>query len=302
MNFLIILCTFILSFQLYSQSFDLSYFAQNVCANKNGKVICGGNKELSKKYRLKSTKVTSFAIGFGTGCAIIKNNQLKCWGYPKNKIISHQPRKNKGYTKVVVSRLHACAIKNEKLDCWGINFNNFGYTLVPKGLQNVKDVFQSDFNTCALLNNSQLKCWGADFSGLNDPLLKSVRHLAMQSSKACGIDQSSQLICWGIAFSSEERKKIQLHFQDFLSAHKLSQIAMGVDNICLVAHTGEIKCYGGNTFGNLDIPANLPQVKKLAISSASSKGICAQHTKGFTCWGGAGSWSKNVTRFLNSIL
>ncbi len=284
-----------------SLDFEFSSFVQNACILKNGIIKCAGDIELKSKYQLKKRGVTSFKLGSGTGCAIINDNQLKCWGYPGNKVVLNQPKKNKGYAQVDVSRLHACAVKKGRVNCWGIDFNGFGFTTPPEKLRKVKKVFTTDFNTCAQLKDNSIRCWGADFTGIINPEIKKVKLLALKSTKACAINIQSKLRCWGIDFSEQERKKIIKHFTGFISQYEVNQIAIGNSNICLTSLSGRIKCYGNNDYGNLKIPSDLKRVKKVLIAGPAHLGICAQHLNSFTCWGGRKNWSQKVTRYLNNL-
>jgi alpha-tubulin suppressor-like RCC1 family protein len=136
-------------------------------------------------------------------CALLQNNQLKCWGHKdyigQESSVNHvgdalgevasQPLINFGLGRTVkkfsCKHAHVCAIlDNNQLKCFGWNqhgqlgrghvaiVGNASYQMgdflpsVELGTDRYAiDIFASYHNTCAVLDNNDVKCWGLNNNG-----------------------------------------------------------------------------------------------------------------------------------------
>lgn len=89
--------------------------------------------------------VTKFSLGTSHACAILDNNDLKCWGAGGNGRL--------GYGNTTAK---------------GDNANEMGDNLLPVNLgtgRTAVEVAAGGSHTCALLDNASVKCWGNGASG-----------------------------------------------------------------------------------------------------------------------------------------
>lgn len=154
-------------------------------------------------------------------------------------------------------------------------------------------VFAGGFQTCILNELGQVICWGRNTSGqlgqgtktaLNKkpaetPIVKfesdiTVSQLAVGDSHTCAIVSSSQtagqVVCWGsndngrLGIGDLTTQLLQPTNSKVLSAVNLGldengdkeeaiSIAAGFEHTCALTKTGKVKCWGGNTSGQLGI-------------------------------------------------
>lgn len=143
------------------------------------------------------------STGYGSTCAILDNDQLKCWGSNNFGQLGYDDTVSRGTNPgdmaalnyvdlgvgatakdISVGSAHACVIlNNDQLKCWGLNdYGQLGYDdTINRGVnagemaslsyvnvgagRTVKKVSAGKLQTCAILDNDQLKCWGSNFYG-----------------------------------------------------------------------------------------------------------------------------------------
>ena len=94
----------------------------------------------------------------------------------------------------------------------------------------VKDVSCGYAHCCALLENHAVKCWGANRSGqlgLGDTVVRGVNLSEMGS---------------------------HLPYVDLGAPNLVEKIQLGSTSSCALLRSGEVKCWGGNHFGQLALP------------------------------------------------
>lgn len=149
-------------------------------------------------------KVKALAAGDDITCAILENNQVKCWGVPDGTRLGY----GKGVFDQVVDRLpflrfpkgktvetltlgvyHACALFTDKtVGCWGDgSYGQLGDAVAPddcppntpvdmlcRGTPPQRSlelggaalaVVSTGYGTCVLVKGGGIKCWGADTCG-----------------------------------------------------------------------------------------------------------------------------------------
>ena len=142
----------------------------------------------------------SVAAGYDFTCALLDNNQVKCWGYNGYGNLGHGNTTHRGdhgnemgdslpyvdlgagrsATAITAGDYHACAILNDgAVKCWGYNGNGqlgqgdrahrgdgggeLGDALpsVDLGAGRTAQIIEGGaYHTCAILDNGEMKCWG----------------------------------------------------------------------------------------------------------------------------------------------
>jgi alpha-tubulin suppressor-like RCC1 family protein len=199
-------------------------------------------------------------------CAVFTNNQAKCWGYNGYGELGYDDTANRGHTiGTVPSALpyinlglgrsikqletgggHSCAIlDNDKIKCWGKNdmgqlgyedtiqrgdnageMAALGYVDLGAGLVPKKLALGSD-HSCVLFTNEKIKCWGA----------------VTANGNADWLHRGTLLGSMGDA----------LPFVNYGSSFKVLDIYAGGSGTCVVLEDNSVKCWGGNSYGQLGL-------------------------------------------------
>lgn len=154
--------------------------------------------------------VTKMALGLYSGCAILDNNVLKCWGSAVDETLA-----NEGSV--------TGDIGNEMSDM-GDNWPavNLGTGQTPV------DIFMGVYSACARLQNNNVKCWGlCEYKGfpgcdgatdgvignepgeMGDALLpmdfgtnRYAKHISIGDGYLCSTLDNNYVKCWGLSFES----------------------------------------------------------------------------------------------------
>jgi alpha-tubulin suppressor-like RCC1 family protein len=251
------------------------------------------------------------AMGGDYTCALLNNNDVRCWGRGSNgqlglgntnsigddeAIISVPPIKFPTGFKVkqiAAGFQHTCALSEEgKVICWGDNqFGQLGYgditarggkpeTAPDKlsfvGLPPVKTIVSgsNSNHTCAILVSKAVKCWGRNNSG----------QLGLGNKNDIG-DAPNEL---------ENTPAINL------GTLPVNQIALGGIHTCALLQDGTLRCWGENSAGQLgygdefnfgDDPGEIPNTKAVPITDAAQVALGFRYTcvvatsKKVRCWG-----------------
>lgn len=204
------------------------------------------------------------SAGYANTCAILDNDQVKCWGANSFGQLGYDntiPRgKNPGdmaslgYVNVGVGR-HAkdisvgsgfvCVIlDNDQLKCWGANdVGQLGYDdIIDKGGspgdmsvlseinlgagRTVKKVSAGKLHTCAILDNDQLKCWGSNYFGY------------------LGYDSNA-------FFGHQVGSMASLPYVNLGSGRTAKEVSAGEYMTCAILDNDQLKCWGLNDEGQL---------------------------------------------------
>ena len=201
-------------------------------------------------------------------CAILDNNQVKCWGDNYFGQLGLGDTNNRGdepyemgdelpsvdlgedrTTKAVIAgKNHTCAIlDNNQVKCWGINnfgqlglgdrmsrgdaLNEMGDNLNTVDLgtgRSVKAITAGDSYSCAILDNDQLKCWG-------------LNHLFGQTAF--------------INYLGDEAGEMgdRLEYVQLGTGRTAHSVTGGPYHVCLTLDSDQVKCWGNNDRGHLGL-------------------------------------------------
>jgi len=198
--------------------------------------------------------VSSFV---SSNCALDGLGAVKCWGGNPNGELGNGTT-TLSYIPVSVSGLsgataismgigYGCAVVNTgEVKCWGRNTNGQlgngttinSLTPVLTGLTGVKSISLGDSHSCALTNTGEVKCWGSN------------------SSKQLGTTVTST----------------QSNLPVSTGLTGISSIASGRAHSCaLTTTTCEVKCWGGNTSGQLGNGTTTDSATAVTVTNATPK-------------------------------
>jgi alpha-tubulin suppressor-like RCC1 family protein len=191
--------------------------------------------------------VASIAAGYGFACALTTSGGVKCWGAndtgqlgvgeDSNGLISISSSSvpldvvglTSGVIAITASFNHACAVTaGGGVKCWGNNYDGelgsgshgsgsySGYPVAVTGLSGIVTVVAGHSHTCALTNTGGVKCWGSNADG----------QLGNNSSDDSDVPVDVVGLSSGVA-----------------------ALAAGVEHVCALTTTGNVRCWGGNQYG-----------------------------------------------------
>lgn len=221
----------------------------------------------------KSAK--SITMGSGHSCAVMSNNQIKCWGYNNNGQLGNNDNREWGRGGLSV---HYDWYMNELPDV------NLGTDY------SVKQVSAKGGFTCAILNqlkdSNNVVCWGYNNYGqlgqgdtltrgdsladnkrtdlipavkLNRPAIQ----ISAGTNHVCAILDNNCLKCWGygsygrLGYGDTQSRGVLPGEIEALSCVNLGDglhavsVEAGTYYTCAVLNDGNIKCWGNNSSGQL---------------------------------------------------
>ncbi|HMR80588.1 MAG TPA: hypothetical protein PKD61_36010, partial [Polyangiaceae bacterium] len=330
----------------------------------------------------KGRTAKAISAGFDFTCALLDNDQVKCWGQNNagqlglghTLTIGDEPNEmgdalpyvdlgtGRSVKRISAGRQHACAIlDNDQVKCWGFNtyFGVLGIgssgdrgdqagemgdalpSVALGDLRTAVEISAGGQHTCALLDDQSLKCWGLNSSGqlgLGDTAARGdgpgemgnqlpavslgigrrAVSVTLGVSHTCALLDNAQVKCWGNSASGELGQgttssvgDASNEMGDTLAAVDLGPgrtalaLGAGASFSCAVLDNGKPKCWGANSTGALGVGDNehrgdapgemgsvLPEIDVGATSvGAMGQGTpnlyaCALTTGGqVKCWG-----------------
>lgn len=256
-------------------------------ANGSGQVGdgTGVSRDLPVRITALGTGVLDIAAGAAHTCAVTSAGALKCWGSASEGQLGDGQRGTNRLAPVQVSGLtsgvkavaagaeHTCAVMTDgTVKCWGKNDKyqmGDGTTtarlLTPQtvpGLSGVAAIAAGAKHNCALLASGGLKCWGANLNG------------------QVGNGSTSD-------FSAKTP-------QDVIGMQAgVADVAAGDSHTCASMVTGDVKCWGANTSGQLGIgntvgqsePVKLDGISAKRVTAGSSFSCAVRSDETVSCWG-----------------
>lgn len=268
---------------------------------------------LIKKRELKNPRL--LAVGVEHACAVGDNDQVKCWG--KNEQGEGTvPPGLKNITELSAGLTNTCAIADKKVVCWGIQ--STGSTQVPEGLINPRQLTSGWWHHCVQTDEGP-RCWGHPFRDQvlpDDPSIttffsggllncgvgrtgvkcwdetgktqqlsdsESARVLKVGSSFVCALTPVHGLMCWSQRSGQFKR---MLSFVPAGGLSHIEWIAAGNASTCIYGDDDEVKCWGNNPEGALDVPKKIPG--PLYAFSLGARRLCTLEKNGPKCYGSEG--------------
>jgi len=269
---------------------------QHSCAvQESGTAICWGNNDYGQTLVTGSLgKASKLSLGEKSTCVISAAGTAHCWDGEKHcwwngrymdsacyHEMSKMPSDLGTVTDIAVGDYHTCAITTASvLRCWG---SNLDYQLeVPENLGTVQQVSAFGNITCVINDQGILNCWGYDFwwvqPSFDDSEISQVSQVALGTQHYCVVERKSTW-CWG---DDGYGQASSFEVQDSLDG-QVSQVAVGRFHTCAVTNDGIVSCWGGNDFGQTEVPDDLGSVSSLTLGEKHSCAITTSKT--VKCWG-----------------
>ncbi len=233
-----------------------------------------------------------------------------------------------GVLAIQAGVLHSCAVTSSgAMQCWGNNFlgqlgdgsttNRFTPVQVTGLDTGVAGLGAGHYFSCGLMSNGELRCWGSNYYGQLGVGIQVSRQLtpttvtglggtalsiAIGRDHACAVLDNGQARCWGNndhgqlgngSLSAPRQRLEPVHVSGLGTS--VEEIAAGADHTCARSASGDVRCWGSNSHGQLgngqtsrhfvpiqvaDLPAS---VQALAAGGRHS---CALASGGdLRCWG-----------------
>lgn len=229
----------------------------------------------------ENLRLVSISSKGDSTCAVTSEGQVKCWGANSAGQLGDGTvvNRNKPVTvaglggnasQVSVGMNHACALMmNGTLRCWGdggvgqLGNGRYQGSLVPvdPGLSGVKQVALGDGFSCAVLTSGQARCWGNHSTG----------QLGTGSSGSTAYATPQAVV--GSGYSS---------------------IGVGMNHACATTSSGQVRCWGLGTSGQLGDGTQVSSYSPLTIAGVTDAAkvvagawhSCYLTTAGTVkCWG-----------------
>lgn len=257
------------------------------------------------------------AVGYDHACAVSASDQIKCWG--KNEQGEGTPPVGlRNISEMSLGMTNSCVIADKKVVCWGIS--STGSTNVPDNLINPRNLTSGWWHHCVQTDDGY-KCWGYPFKqpttpddstirsvtsggpfncGLSDtgvkcwnesgktsllPDSETTKILKVGSTYVCGITDLHGVACWRFE-KNGEREGVFKRLRSFVPAGGLvniERISAGNTSTCIYGDADEVKCWGRNPDGVLDIPAQIEG--PVSTFSLGLKRLCTVTKNGVNCYG-----------------
>ncbi len=295
---------------------DLQYQEERLCVlDRQQQLRCFGYNRRPAKAPESLGNVVKFASSDGRTCALNTEGRVLCWAgerftrspLPQGQVAAQADSRGvcqwndvavlcsgapltTDFSKMkrIVSLAHAdresahssndyCVLwengaGQQELSCYGSDNLSTG---IPSLNSAVNFVVRSYGTACAVTDD-EVHCWGTPISTEPQPNLKAVRQLEFGSDFACALDRFG-LTCWGRDLESRQLAVPQ-ELADFEAVQNMS---VGENHVCVVTAESKLRCWGGNSYGQL----NHPDLIGVTSVIASSLTTCAAHSGGVTCWG-----------------
>jgi alpha-tubulin suppressor-like RCC1 family protein len=262
--------------------------------------------------------VAQVAVGKDSACALTLTGDVRCWGANTNGEVgtgtnSAQPTPSaavlSNVAQISMTSQTICAVStNGDLRCWGWN----GCGQIGTGdrvslntpsrviLTGIIQVSVGIDHTCAVSNTTDLRCWGCGGNGQLgsgntnsilsplsvSPILTGIRHVVAGAGHTCVITATANgLSCFGFNGNGELGlgDAISLTSPVRIILFDIAQVALGAYHTCALTTGGEVRCWGGNEYGELGTgTAGGTSTRLLSPSGTVLSGIAKISAGGFT--------------------
>jgi len=234
--------------------------------------------------------VSMLSAGYAHSCAVDTSGALKCWGNNQygqlgdGTIISKNiPIEviglSSGVAGVSAGMNHTCAVLNNGgIKCWGSNqYGQLGDgtttdRTIPGDVNGLTSgaamVSAGGLHTCAVLSNGGVKCWGYNHHGQlgnqttvdrSSPVtvvgLSGFAQVSAGGYHSCAVSSTGIEKCWGGNYSGQLGDGTNTNRSTPVDVSGLNSgvsiISAGYEHSCAVLPSGEVRCWGGDAYGQL---------------------------------------------------
>jgi alpha-tubulin suppressor-like RCC1 family protein len=277
------------------------------------------------------TGVIAIAAGQWHTCALTTGGGVKCWGMNWEGQLGDGTRTgsrtavdvsglSSGVSAIAAGESHTCALTTGTgVKCWGIS-GIVIQALTPvdvSGLESgISGISAGHAHTCALTIGGGVKCWGGNYRGqLGDGttarrstvvdvlgLSSGVNAIAAGEAHTCALITGGAVKCWGDNFYGQlgdNTTTVRLTAADVIGLGSgVNATTAGELHTCALTAVGGVKCWGGNSYGQLGDGSNTTRRAVVDVSDLSS-GVSAitaggLHTCALTASGGGKCWGNNA--------
>lgn len=231
-----------------------------------------------------------------------------------------------GVADISAGYFHTCAVTTTGgAKCWGANWSGrlgdgtLNISLIPVdvfGLSTgVATIEAGGSHTCAITTPGGLKCWGDNgFGQLGDGsntwslIPKNVLGLSINTIAvslgiyhSCALNSSGAVKCWGENINRQlgDGTNIDRNIPVIISSLNSGVLAIGAgsSHTCVIAESGEPKCFGGNWYGQIGDGNTGHKTHPVDVTGLTSDVLTIDaggfHSCAITGSGGAKCWGDN---------
>lgn len=239
--------------------------------------------------------VAAISAGANHTCARTSPGGIKCWGgngtgqlgdgtkidrsTPVGVLKSGGPATfDSGVTAISAGDDHSCmVIVNAGVFCWGGNsFGQLGIlststSPLASGSFGVTtgtvSISAGTLRTCSVTSGGGIKCWGRelDFSAVKQPtdvknLQSGFTAVATSGRHTCLLNTTGKVECWGQNIAGQVgdgTNDIRNRKVDVVGlSDSISKFSIGFEHNCALTTTGDVKCWGNNSSGQIGAGTN----------------------------------------------
>lgn len=262
----------------------------HACAIGKKGVQCWGNHSMGATDVPPLYNPTQVTAGFSHTCAL-DGSRVVCWGDDEDE--NEVPTKFKNIRQIAAGYHISCALDDLGVTCW--RASNYAYKVSSLPVKNPIQIFAGMFFVVVVEESGNVWLGAPRLSPPNGryrPSFFSPRLISFSPTGEFG---------HGYVFNgkNEVRAFNVVENDPFLAAlskHPIPDaLAAGLNHGCAI-YGGELKCWGGNDFGQTQIPP----LKKPTQIVAGGGFNCAVDKEGVKCWGRNDYGQTNVPKNLLS--
>lgn len=295
--------------------------------NINGQL--GNGTSTSSSTLVPTTGLASgtYAVSAGGAftCALLSSGGVRCWGSNFSGQLGDGTKTSRTTPVDVIGLAsgayevapasggsHVCALlTNGGVQCWGSGQSTPVY--ITGMTSGVSAVATGSGHTCAILTAGDVKCWGVNFYGqLGDGtttssstpvnvigLASGVVAVAAGGNHTCALLTAGGVKCWGNNSGGQLGDGTTSSSPTPVSVTGLASAVIGIStggsHTCALLNYGGVRCWGGNSSGQLGdgtttssaMPVDVTDLTSdVRLVSAGASHTCAVMTSGgVKCWG-----------------